>query len=225
MGSCEASTLAPTIKESHDQVTSVSRTKGSESNPIFFKGAGEYRAWLEKNHDKATELWVGFWRKSTGKPTLNWKECVDESLCFGWIDGVRKTVDGDSYKQRVSPRRAGSMWSQVNTRRATELAAAGRMHAAGLAAFEKRDHTKTYSGEPGKDQVPLGPAYEAQLRKDRKAAVFWDAQPPGYRRLAGWFVMSAKKEETRQRRLETLIRDSAAGRRLAGMETKKSKAT
>ena len=194
--------------------------KGSESDPIFFKGQAEYRAWLEKNHDKAAELWIGFWRKSTGKPSLTWQECVDQSLCFGWIDGIRKSVDEQSYKQRVTPRRATSMWSQINIRRVGELTAAGQMRPAGRAAFEKRDPKKTYSGERYKDRIPLGPTYEARLRKNKKAAAFWDAQPPGYRRLAGWFVMSAKQEETRQRRLTTLIKDSAAGRRLAGLAPK-----
>jgi uncharacterized protein YdeI (YjbR/CyaY-like superfamily) len=195
--------------------------KGTESDPIFFKRQAEYRAWLEKNHDKATELWIGFWKKSTGKPTLTWQECVDQSLCFGWIDGIRKSIDAHSYKQRVTPRRATSMWSQININRVGELTAAGHMRPAGLAAFQKRDAKKTYSGEAGKDVIPLGKAYESRLRKNKKAAVFWDAQPPGYRRLAGWFVMSAKQEETRQRRLATLITDSAAGRRLAGLGTKK----
>ena len=198
--------------------------KGTEADPIFFKGQAEYRAWLEKNHDKATELWIGFWKKGTGKPSLTWQECVDQSLCFGWIDGIRKGVDEDSYKQRVTPRRATSIWSQINIRRVGELTAAGQMRPSGRAAFEKRDAKKTYSGEAGKDIIPLGPAYEAQLRKNKKAAAFWDAQPPGYRRLAGWFVMSAKKDETRQRRLETLIRDSAAGRRLAGLAPKANRA-
>jgi uncharacterized protein YdeI (YjbR/CyaY-like superfamily) len=194
--------------------------RGSESAPIFFKGSAEYRAWLEKNHDTAGELWIGFWRKSTGKPSMTWKECVDESLCFGWIDGIRKTVDDTAYKQRVTPRRSTSMWSQTNVRRVGELTIEGRMRPTGIAAFEKRDPKKTYSGTTF-DRIPLGPAEEAQLRKNRKAAAFWDAQPPGYRKLAGWFVMSAKREETRQRRLKTLIRDSAAGRRLAGLAPKK----
>lgn len=194
--------------------------KGSEADPIFFKGQAEYRAWLDKNHNKAAELWIGFWKKSTGKPTLTWQECVDQSLCFGWIDGIRKTIDEHSYKQRVTPRRATSMWSQINIRRVGELTEAGHMRPAGLAAFEKRDAKKTYSGEAGRDIIPLGKAYEAQLRKNKKAAAFWDAQPPGYRRLAGWFVMSAKKDETRQRRLDILIKDSAAGRRLAGLAPK-----
>jgi uncharacterized protein YdeI (YjbR/CyaY-like superfamily) len=198
--------------------------KGTEADPIFFKGPAEYRAWLEKNHEKATELWIGFWRKSTGKPSLTWQECVDQSLCFGWIDGIRKTVDAHSYKQRVTPRRATSMWSQINIKRVGELTAAGKMRPAGRAAFEKRDPNKTYSGEMLSDRLALGPTYEAQIRKNRKAAAFWDAQPAGYRKLAGWYVMSAKREETRQRRLTILIKDSAAGRRLAGLAPKTSRA-
>ena len=189
--------------------------RGSESNPIFFKNQAEYRKWLEKNHASAKELWIGFWKKSTGKPTLTWQQCVDESLCFGWIDGIRKSVDADSYKQRVTPRRPTSIWSRVNMKRVGELTAEGRMHPMGVAAFEKRDRTKAYSYE--QMFQGLGPAEETKLRKEKKAWEFFQSQPPGYRRLAGWFVMSAKKEETRQRRLETLIRDSAAGRRLGGL--------
>ena len=189
--------------------------RGSEAAPIFFKGPAEYRAWLEKHHDKADELWIGFWRKSTGKPSLTWQQCVDESLCFGWIDGIRKTVDATAYKQRVTPRRPTSMWSQTNIRRVGELTAEGRMRPRGIAAFEKRDPKKTYSGSAGFDRIPLGVAEEAQLRKNRKAATFWDAQPPGYRKLAGWYVMSAKKDETRQRRLAALIDYSSRGERIS----------
>lgn len=195
--------------------------KGSESAPIFFKGPDEYRQWLEKNHDTAKELWIGFWKKSTGKPTLTWQECVDESLCFGWIDGVRKSIDADSYKQRLTPRRPTSIWSKVNIRRVEELTAAGRMHPAGLAAFEKRDRTKAYSFEQDRDQVGLGPEQEAEFRKNRKAWEFFQAQPPYYRRVAGWWIMSAKKDETRQRRLAVLVSDSAAGRRLGPLAPKK----
>lgn len=195
--------------------------KGSESAPIFFKGPGEYRQWLEKNHDTAKELWIGFWKKSTGKPTLTWQECVDESLCFGWIDGVRKSIDSDSYKQRLTPRRPTSIWSKVNIRRVEALTATGRMHPVGLAAFEKRDRTKAYSFEQDRDQVELGPEQEARFRKNRKAWEFFQAQPPYYRRVAGWWIMSAKKDETRQRRLAVLISDSAAGRRLGPLAPKK----
>lgn len=194
--------------------------KGSESNPIFFRGPKDFRAWLAKNHDKAAELWIGYWKKSTGKPSLTWPETVDEVLCFGWIDGVRKTIDADSFKQRVTPRRARSIWSRINVGRVEALTAEGRMMPAGHAAFAKRDSTGVYSYEQGR-AAGLGPNEEAILKKNRKAWDFFQAQPPGYRRLAGWFVMSAKRDDTRQRRLKTLISDSAAGRRLAGLTPKK----
>jgi len=192
---------------------------GSESKPLFFKSPGEYRRWLEKNHESAKELWIGFWKKATGKPSLTWQQVVDESLCFGWIDGIRKSIDEDSFKQRVTPRRKTSIWSQINIKRVGELTAEGRMHQTGLTAFEKRDRTRAYSYE--NMNRGLGPAEEAQFRKNRKAWEFFQAQPPGYRRLAGWYVTSARKDETRQRRLESLMRDSAAGRRLAGLVPKK----
>jgi len=195
---------------------------GTESKPLFFKSPDEYRAWLEKNYESAKELWIGFWKKATGKPSVTWQQVVDESLCFGWIDGIRKSIDTDSFKQRVTPRRATSIWSETNIRRVGELTAGGRMHKAGLSAFEKRDRTKVYSYE--NMNRGLGPTEEAQFKKKKKAWEFFQAQPPGYRRLAGWWVTSAKKEETRQRRLESLIRDSAAGRRLAGLVPKKPKA-
>jgi uncharacterized protein YdeI (YjbR/CyaY-like superfamily) len=194
-------------------------TKGSESNPLFFKSPPEYRKWLEKNHQTAKELWIGFYKKSTGKPTMTWKETVDESLCFGWIDGIRKSIDADSFKQRVTPRRPTSIWSTINIGRVTALTEEGRMQPAGLAAFEKRDRTKAYSFE--NRDAGLGPAELAQLRKNRKAWEYFEAQPPGYKRLAGWYVMSAKKEETRQRRLERLTGDCAASRRLGVLSTKK----
>jgi uncharacterized protein YdeI (YjbR/CyaY-like superfamily) len=197
----------------------VPTKRGSENAPIFFKGPADYRAWLEKNHDNATELWIGFWKRSTGKPSLTWQQVVDESLCFGWIDGIRKSIDADSFKQRVTPRRATSIWSQINIKRVSELTREGRMHATGVAAFEKRDRTKAYSYE--QMFQGLGPAAESEFKKHKKAWEFFQAQPAGYRRLAGWFVNSAKKEETRQKRLGILVRDSAAGRRLAGLTPKK----
>ncbi len=197
--------------------------RGSETNPIFFKRGAEYRAWLEKNHESARELWIGYWKKSTGKPSLTWQETVDESLCFGWIDGIRKGIDTDSFKQRVTPRRPTSIWSKVNIRHVARLTEVGRMRPAGLAAFENRDRTKAYSYEQDRDQIPLGPTYEAQLKKNRKAWEFFEQQPPYYRRVAGWYVMSAKKEETRQKRLAILIRDSAAGERIGMLRQDKPK--
>ena len=185
---------------------------GTESKPLFFKSPDEYRRWLEKNHDSATELWIGFWKKATGKPSLTWEQVVDESLCFGWIDGIRKSIDTNSFKQRVTPRRKTSVWSQINIRKIGELTTGGRMHPAGHAAFEKRDHTKVYSYENFKRG--LSPADEAQFKKNKKAWEFFQAQPAGYRRVMTHRVMSAKREETREKRLEQLISVSARGRRV-----------
>ncbi len=184
-----------------------------EPPPKFFRTAAEFRTWLERNHDRATELWVGYWKKATRKSSPTWQESVDEALCFGWIDGIRKSIDGDSYRQRFTPRRPRSNWSLINIARVQALQAEGRMHPAGLTAFEKRTATGVYSFEQA-DHRGLDPRYEAMLKKNRKAWAFFQAQPPGYRRTASWWVVSAKKEETRLRRLQALIRDSAAGRRI-----------
>ena len=198
----------------------MANRRGSESSPVFFKGPDEFRKWLETNHAKADELWIGYWKKATGKPSLTWPQTVDEALCFGWIDGVRKSIDADSFKQRLTPRRARSIWSRINIGRVEALKADGRMHAAGLAAFEKRSVTAVYSFEQD-DYAGLGPREEAIFKKNRKAWDFFQSQPPYYRKTAGWWVMSAKKEETRQRRLKTLISDSAAARRIGPLTPKK----
>ena len=195
--------------------------RGSEQNPIFFKSGAEYRAWLEKNHESAKELWIGYWKKATGKPSLTWQDTVDESLCFGWIDGIRKSIDADSFKQRVTPRRPTSIWSQINIRKVATLTSEGRMKPAGIAAFEKRNRTLAYSFEQLRETLVLGPEREAIMRKNKKAWEFFQKQPPGYQRLATWYVMSAKLEATRERRLERVIRESAAGRRLVPMTPKK----
>jgi uncharacterized protein YdeI (YjbR/CyaY-like superfamily) len=197
----------------------MARAAGTESDPIFFRNPAEYRKWLEKNHSTAKELWIGYYKKATGKPSLTWEQTVDESLCFGWIDGIRKSIDEESFKQRVTPRRPTSVWSQINIRKIGELSKAGLMQPAGLAAFEKRDSKRTYSYESF--AAPLGRDQEEIFRANKKAWEFWQAQPAGYKRLASWYVMSAKQEATRQRRLERLIVDSAAGRRIGMLETKK----
>ena len=196
--------------------------RGSEQNPIFFKSAAEYRAWLEKNHETAKELWIGYWKKATGKPSLTWHDTVDESLCFGWIDGIRKSIDADSFKQRVTPRRPTSIWSVINIRKVTQFTAEGRMKPMGLAAFDKRDEKKAYSYEQLRAAHVLEPKLEAKLRKNKKAWAFFSKQPPGYQRLAGWYVMSAKLDATREKRLARVISESAAGRRLIPMSSKKN---
>lgn len=177
--------------------------------PQFFETPAEFRAWLEANHATADELWVGYYRKSTGRPSMTWPESVDQALCFGWIDGIRRRIDDESYTNRFTPRRKGSNWSLVNTRRALELIEAGLMQPAGLSAFEARQ-SDGYSYESGPEG--LAEPYESELRRHPAVWEYWQAQPPHYRRGSAHWVMSAKREETRQRRLATLIEDSAAGR-------------
>jgi uncharacterized protein YdeI (YjbR/CyaY-like superfamily) len=182
----------------------------------FFATPADFRRWLEKNHDKVPELLVGFYKKGSGKPSITWPESVDEALCFGWIDGIRRTIDDESYSIRFTPRRARSVWSNVNTKRVAELTKQGRMHAAGLAAFKARDPKRSgiYSFEQREKDQKLGATYAAKFKANKKAWAFFQAQPPGYQRLASLWVMSAKKEDTKLRRLAALIADSAAGRRI-----------
>jgi uncharacterized protein YdeI (YjbR/CyaY-like superfamily) len=190
--------------------------------PRFFKTHAELRAWLEKNHDSATELLVAYYKKGSGKPSVTWPESVDEALCFGWIDGIRRSLDEDRYTNRFTPRRPRSTWSALNVKRARELIDLGRMRPAGLAAFEAReDHrTATYSYEQRPNDLP--PQYERKLKANKRAWAFWRSVAPSYRKAATWWVISAKKEDTRERRLATLIECSAAGERVppaAGLRT------
>lgn len=180
----------------------------------FFPTPADFRRWLEQNHDKVGELWVGFHKKGSGRPSITWPESVDEALCFGWIDGVRYSIDETSYRIRFTPRQPKSVWSDVNVKRVAALKKLGRMTAAGLAAFAKADPKRSgvYSFE--RKNARLGPAYEKKFKADKKAWDFFRAQPPSYRRLAAWYVISAKKEETRAGRLATLIKHCAVGRRL-----------
>ena len=182
--------------------------------PTFFETPAKFRAWLQKHHRTADELWVGYWKKHTGRPSITWQESVDEALCFGWIDGIRKSVDDDSYMNRFTPRRAGSFWSAINTRRAQELIALDRMRAAGRKAFEARDAARTAALHTVRDNPRLDKTRTAAFKANRPAWEFFQAQPPGYRRLAIWWIVSAKKEETRTRRFDQLLSISAARRRL-----------
>ncbi|HSK17616.1 MAG TPA: YdeI/OmpD-associated family protein [Longimicrobiales bacterium] len=182
--------------------------------PKFFRDSDQLRAWLAKHHASRSELWVGLYKKGSGQPSITWPELVDQLLCFGWIDGVRKSVDEKSYANRVTPRRQGSTWSAINLKRARELIDLGLMEPAGRAAYDARDEAKTNRYSFERDQVSLTPEYEAMFRKNRKAWRFFESQPPGYRKTATWWVMSAKREDTRRRRLDVLISDSANGERI-----------
>jgi len=189
----------------------------------FFETSAELRSWFEEHHDTVRELWIGFFKKSSGKPSISYQEALDQALCFGWIDGVRKSLDGASYTTRFTPRRSRSIWSQVNIRRVGELAALGLMHPAGLKAFDDRDPERTNLYASERATVTLSPEYEQTFRGNREAWEFFHAQPPSYRRPAMWWVMSAKKEETRIRRLSALIQVSQDGRRLPALTSGKSK--
>jgi uncharacterized protein YdeI (YjbR/CyaY-like superfamily) len=174
-----------------------------------------FRAWLKRHHAKRDELWVGFWKKSTGRPSITWPESVDEALCFGWIDGLRKRVDDEAYTIRFTPRRSGSTWSLRNIERYEALAADGRIEPAGVDAYRRRTdgNTGRYSFEQ-ETPATLPDDYLARLRADAAAWADWQSRPPGYRKQVSHWVMSAKRESTRARRLEVLIKDSARGRKV-----------
>jgi uncharacterized protein YdeI (YjbR/CyaY-like superfamily) len=183
--------------------------------PRFFASPADFRAWLEENHDRRTELVVGFYKKGSGKPSITWSESVDEALCFGWIDGVRRSLDAERYTIRFTPRKPVSIWSNVNIAKVEMLLREGRMRPAGLAAWERRDPARSgiYAFER---QTPaeFDPESARRFERTRGAWRFFQEQPPGYRRLATHYVMSAKRPETRERRLAALIEHSARGERL-----------
>jgi uncharacterized protein YdeI (YjbR/CyaY-like superfamily) len=180
--------------------------------PLFFATPADFRAWLEKNHSTHHELSVGFYKRDSGRPSITWPESVDAALCYGWIDGVRNSIDAMSYRIRFTPRKATSTWSAINVKRVAELTKLGLMHSAGIKAFEARrgDKTGIYAYEQRKTAM-LPPAYQKQFRANKKAWAFFQSQPPWYKRTATYRVTSAKQEATRQKRLAELIRDSEAG--------------
>ncbi len=172
------------------------------------------RRWLRQNHASADELWIGFYKKASGKPSITWPESVDEALCFGWIDGLRQSIDAESYQIRFTPRRRGSIWSAVNIRRVAALTNEKRLQPSGLRAFAARKENKSgiYSYE--QRSAELAEPYRGLFQRNKVAWEFFEAQPPSYRKALSWWVVSAKQETTRQGRLRKLIAESAAGRRL-----------
>jgi uncharacterized protein YdeI (YjbR/CyaY-like superfamily) len=184
--------------------------------PRFFAKPADLRAWFDKHHATATELLVGYYKKGSGKPSVDWPQSVDEALCVGWIDGIRRRLDDERYTIRFTPRKATSIWSAVNIRRVAALTSEGRMRPAGLKAFEKRREYRSgmYSYEQRPRDFPA--PYAGLFKKNKAAWEFFRAQIPSYRRIATWYVVSAKKEETRLARLKTLVADCAAGRWLRG---------
>lgn len=183
------------------------------AEPIFFATPAKFRAWLHEHHATAREQWVGFYKVGSGRPSITWPESVDEALCFGWIDGLRKSIDDSSYMIRFTPRKPDSNWSAVNMRRVAELTDQGRMQPAGLAAYaRRRDETSAIYSYEQREQASLDEAEEQQMRANPDAWQFFQAQPRSYRQAAIRWVLSAKKLETRQSRLARLIDDSAQGR-------------
>jgi uncharacterized protein YdeI (YjbR/CyaY-like superfamily) len=189
----------------------MSRT--SSMKPVFFATPDALRSWLEKNHAQCAELWVGFYKRGSGKPSVTWPEVVDEALCFGWIDGVRKSLDDDSYTIRLTPRRPQSTWSTVNIRRATDLARRGLMSPAGRRAFEQRTEKRSgiYSYEQ-RHNAKFSSSFVKTFRAHTGAWAFFRSQPPWYQQTATFWVVSAKKEDTKVRRLALLIAECGAGR-------------
>jgi len=179
-----------------------------------FRSPTDFRKWLEKHHATEQELLVGFYKKDSGKASVTWPESVKEALCFGWIDGIRRNVDEESYSIRFTPRKRTSTWSAVNIKYAGELIEQGLMRPPGLAAFEARRENRSgiYAYEQRTADLPE--PYLSQLKKHKAAWKFFEAQPAGYRKQMNWWVVSAKQEETRMKRLEKLITESAAGRRI-----------
>ena len=179
----------------------------------YFASTDELRDWFDANHATATELWLGYYRKSTGRPTITWSQAVDEALCVGWIDSVRYRIDDERSAQRFTPRRAGSTWSAINVAKVASLTAEGRMRPAGLAAYEARDPARTAIYSYERDTAAFTDAETATFQADPAAWRDWERRPPGYRRQATHWVTSAKRPETRARRLATLIEGHAGGRK------------
>jgi len=178
----------------------------------LFPSAAAFRSWLESNHDALNEQWIGFYKKGASRTGMTYAESVDEALCFGWIDGLTRRIDDEVYAIRFTPRRRTSNWSAVNIAKIADLSAAGRMHPAGLRAFEERDRRKDAIYSYERPQIDLLPDFVARFEADDAAWQFWQSRSPSFRRQATYWVMSAKREETRERRFTALMAESRAGR-------------
>lgn len=183
-------------------------------NPKFFKTPAAFGKWLLAHHATAKELWVGFYKKSSAKPSITWPESVDEALCVGWIDGIRKNIDEESYQIRFTPRRPGSVWSAINICNVEKLIKEKRMLPAGLTAYSLRKENRSGIYAYEQRSAELVEPYSSKLKRNKAAWKFFESQPPGYRKQMNWWVVSAKQEETRLKRLDKLIEVSAQGRRL-----------
>ena len=182
--------------------------------PTFFPAQADFRVWLEANHNKETELLVGFYKVDSGKPSLTWSQSVDEALCFGWIDGVRKSIDAESYSIRFTPRKTKSIWSAVNIQKIEDLTRQGLIRPAGLAAFEKREEirSKIYAYE--QKSVNLSDAFETEFKANEKAWAFFSKQAPSYQKQVINWVMTARQPATKRNRFDKLMNNSEAGLRI-----------
>ena len=185
----------------------------AEPEVHFFANPAELRDWFDANHETAAELWLGYHKKATGRPTVSWSDAVDEALCVGWIDSVRYSIDAERSRQRFTPRRKGSNWSSINIAKVAQLTAEGRMRPAGLRAFEQRSEAKSgvYSYE-NRHLAEFSAAEEAAFRAEMAAWAWFESRPQSFRTHATWWVVSAKRDETRERRFAELVAESAAGR-------------
>jgi uncharacterized protein YdeI (YjbR/CyaY-like superfamily) len=188
--------------------------KDKQTIPTFFAKQSDFRKWLQKNHKRKTELLVGFYKVGSGKPSTTWSQSVDEALCFGWIDGVRKSIDKDRYQIRFTQRKSTSIWSAINIRKMEELTRQGLMKPAGLASFEKRTERKSKIYSYEKEEVALASDFKKQFKANKKAWDYFQSLAPSYRKVSAHWVMSAKQETTQIKRLNQLISDSAAGTNL-----------
>ena len=187
---------------------------GPAPKPKFFKNGAEFRAWLAKNGEKETELWMGYWKASSGKAGLKYKEALDEALCYGWIDGVLKSVDAESYMQRWTPRKKTSHWSLVNLRKFAALEAAGRVHPTGRAAFDRQKPELV--GQASYESAPklFTREHRERLMKNKAAFAHWKKQPEGYRRTVRHWIRTGKQEETRERRFQLFIKHAEKDQRI-----------
>jgi uncharacterized protein YdeI (YjbR/CyaY-like superfamily) len=196
-----------------------------QRDAVFFRTPADWRAWLQAHAADGTELWVGFFKRGAGETGITWPEAVDQALCFGWIDGRRQSIDDARYRIRFTPRKPSSIWSAVNVARVEELGGQGLMQPAGLEAFARRraERSGIYSHEQAAEPE-LDAAQEARFRERPEAWDYFHTQAPSYRKAALWWVVNAKRAETRERRLATLIADSAAGRRVGHLQRPGSRA-
>ena len=192
--------------------------------PAFFSSPDKFRKWLHENHLKKEELWVGYYKKATGKPSITWPESVDQALCYGWIDGIRKSINEESYMIRFTPRKPKSHWSKVNINKVKELKKKGLMMPSGIAAFRKLSEDNSEKASYEQKRIKMPGKYLEIIKKNKKAWAYFQKETPSYRKQVTWWIISAKQEATRTKRLGILIKDSEDGQRIGPMRwSKRSK--